>query len=146
VATTTAVCSLSADQRARAVLNCHHEVFAEFCIFEKFLGRKFLLDLKKTLVSLNTVRTPEPSCRSHLPILRYECATIEEKYSHGNNSDHHRCRELGGKWYSPRATALRRLLIDSKAHLSTGWQKDTSPLALFLGRRPCYRSLSELGE
>jgi hypothetical protein len=35
--------------------------------------------------------------------------------SHENNSDHHRCREFGQKWYSPRATALMRLPIDSKA-------------------------------
>src|SRR5580692_11254708 len=84
-------------------------------LLEKFLGPKFLLDLKKKPVSLNTARTTEPSCRSHLPILRYDCVAILKEMSHENYSDHHRRRESGQKWYSPRAAALMRLPVDSKA-------------------------------
>jgi hypothetical protein len=41
-------------------------------ILEIFLGREFLLALKKTRLP----ETTEPCCRSRLPILRYDCATI----------------------------------------------------------------------
>jgi uncharacterized membrane protein YkvA (DUF1232 family) len=50
----------------RTVLNRHQEVFSEYCLFEKFPGREFLLGLKKN------ARQPGP-CEddgAFLPIAR----------------------------------------------------------------------------
>ncbi len=76
--------------------------------------------LKKGPSLRNTAGTKEPSCRSLLPILRYRRVTILKETSHENTSEHYRYQQLGQKWYSPRATALMRLPIDSKA-LPQSW-------------------------